>query len=310
MSAFVQSTVHLVVTVVGHIGGAVRTGVTMSAHRTIVLSFVFVSVLGSIYRSVHSPHGMLRRLATRYVAKIDAQQRAMFLPPSGATIAWTQLIAGAVVLALLGVTGAHGLLALLAVIIIGPPVHVEWKVAQRRAQIDEQANGFALALASALKATSSIGDALKGATDVTSKPLQDELATVLRQIRVGSTLEEALLVLSARAQSSALDVVVSALLIGRQTGGDLPRILEGTASSLRDLKRLEKLTDRVTRSAKQSLAVSAAVTAGLAVGLPFLFPGFLDPLRTTAKGQVYAAQMILVYLVALYLGYRFTRKSI
>ena len=145
---------------------------------------------------------------------------------------------------------------------------------------------------------------------MTAKPLADELGIVLRQMRVGSTLEEALLMLSTRVQSTSLDVVVSALLIGRQTGGDLPRILEGTASSLRDLKRLERLTDKVTRSAKQSLAISAVVTAGLAIGLPQLFPGFFDPLRTTLKGQIYVGQMMLVYLVAIYLGYRFTRKSI
>jgi len=90
----------------------------------------------------------------------------------------------------------------------------------------------------------------------------------------------------------------------------LPRILEGTASSLRDLKRLEKLTDKVTRSAKQSLGLSATVTLGIALILPHMMPGFLDPLRTTIKGQIYAVQMALVYLAALYMGYRITRKSI
>jgi tight adherence protein B len=193
---------------------------------------------------------------------------------------------------------------------IYPPLAIHWEVKKRRARIDDQSHGFALALANALKATASIGDAMRGATDVTAAPLKQELQVVLRQVGVGSTMEEALLALSTRVQSTALDVVVSALLIGRQTGGDLPRILEGTAGSLRDLKRLEALTDKVTRSAKQSLAVSAAVTAGIAIMLPRMFPGFLDPLRTTLKGQIYAGQMIAVYLLALYLGYRFTRKSI
>ena len=44
--------------------------------------------------------------------------------------------------------------------------------------------------------------------------------------------------------------------------------------------------------------------------LPRMLPGFLDPLRDTVKGQLYAGQMIIVYLFALYLGYRFTRKNI
>jgi len=186
-----------------------------------------------------------------------------------------------------------------------------WRnLAKRRARIDDQSHGFALALANALKATASIGDAMRGATQVTAAPLKQELETVLRQVGVGSTMEEALLALSARVQSTALDVVVSALLIGRQTGGDLPRILEGTAASLRELKRLEAHTDKVTRSAKQSLGISAAVTAGVALVLPRMFPGFLDPLKDTLKGQIYAGQMIAVYVLALYLGYRFTRKSI
>lgn len=193
---------------------------------------------------------------------------------------------------------------------IAPPIAIRRQITARRAKIDDQSHGFALALANALKATASIGDAMRGATDVTAAPLKQELQTVLRQVGVGSTMEEALLALSTRVQSTALDVVVSALLIGRQTGGDLPRILEGTASSLRDLKRLEGLTDKVTRSAKQSLAVSATVTGGIAIMLPRMFPGFLDPLKNTLKGQIYAGQMLAVYLLAIYLGYRFTRKSI
>jgi integrase len=57
-------------------------------------------------------------------------------------------------------------------------------------------------------------------------------------------------------------------------------------------------------------AYTRAEIENTGAGLPQIFPGFLDPLRTTLKGQVYTAQMIVVFLVALYLGYRFTRKSI
>lgn len=294
---------------VKHLISAVRTGDSQLL-KQVVLAFVFTSIAISVYRSIEHPRGAIRRFAAGYVARIDAQQKAMFQNPSGAKIGWTQL---AIIFALTAVYGVvpEDFLFLIAVgVAIFPPLSIRVELAKRRAKIDDQANGFALALANALKATASIGDAMRGATDVTAAPLKQELQVVLRQVGVGSTMEEALLALSTRVQSTALDVVVSALLIGRQTGGDLPRILEGTAGSLRDLKRLEGLTDKVTRSAKQSLAVSAAVTAGIAIMLPRMFPGFLDPLRNTVKGQIYAGQMIAVYLLALYLGYRFTRKSI
>ncbi|MBX3210465.1 MAG: type II secretion system F family protein [Labilithrix sp.] len=294
---------------VKHLLGAVRNG-DSQVLKCLALAFVFGSVALAVHRSIEHPRGSIRRFAAGYVAKIDAQQRSMFQTPSGTKIGWTQAAIIFALFAIYGVLPEDFLLLVAAGVAIGPPLSIRVEVAKRRAKIDDQAHGFALALANALKATASIGDALRGATDVTAAPLKQELQTVLRQVGVGSTMEEALLALSTRVQSTALDVVVSALLIGRQTGGDLPRILEGTAASLRDLKRLEGLTDKVTRSAKQSLAISAAVTAGIAVMLPRMFPGFLDPLRTTLKGQIYAAQMIGVYLLALYLGYRFTRKSI
>lgn len=278
--------------------------------KQMILAIVFSSIAYGVTRSIHSPKGFLRRFSTGYVAKIDAQQRSMFKPPTGAKIAWTQLAIVFVLVAIYGLIPQGFLLVVAFGIAIVPPISIRWEIMKRREKIDDQAHGFALSLANALKATASIGDAMRGATDVTAAPLKQELQTVLRQVGVGSTMEEALLALSTRVQSTALDVVVSALLIGRQTGGDLPRILEGTAGSLRDLKRLEGLTHKVTRSAKQSLAVSAAVTVGIAIMLPRMFPGFLDPLRDTVKGQIYAGQMIVVFLVALYLGYRFTRTSI
>ena len=292
-----------------HVLTAVRTG-DSQVLKELVLAFVFTSIAIGVYRSIDHPRGAIRRFAAGYVATIDAQQKSMFQNPSGAKIGWMQVAIIFVLFAIYGVLPEDFLFLVAAGVAIVPPVSIRWDVAKRRARIDDQSHGFALALANALKATASIGDAMRGAADVTAAPLKQELQTVLRQVGVGSTMEEALLALSTRVQSTALDVVVSALLIGRQTGGDLPRILEGTAVSLRDLKRLEGLTDKVTRSAKQSLAVSAAVTAGIAIMLPRMFPGFLDPLRTTIKGQIYAGQMIAVYLLALYLGYRFTRKSI
>ena len=288
---------------------AVRNGDSLML-KQLVLGFVFTSISVAVYRSIEHPRGTIRRFAAGYVANIDAQQKSMFQNPTGAKIGWTQVAIIFVLFAIYGVLPEEFLFLVAAGVAIAPPVSIRGEVKKRRAKIDDQAHGFALALANALKATASIGDAMRGAADVTPAPLKQELQTVLRQVGVGSTMEEALLALSTRVQSTALDVVVSALLIGRQTGGDLPRILEGTASSLRDLKRLEGLTDKVTRSAKQSLAVSATVTAGIAIMLPRMFPGFLDPLRTTLKGQIYAGQMIAVYLLALYLGHRFTRKSI
>lgn len=292
-----------------HVAASLRAGDAWVL-KSVTLAFVFGTAFICVYRSIAHPRGVIRRFAAGYVARIDAAQKSMFRNPSGAKMGWTQLGVIFVALVVYGVVPSAVMLVLALFAAVAPPLSIWSDVKKRRARIDDQAHGFCLSLANALKATASIGDAMRGATDVTAAPLKQELQTVMRQVGVGSTMEEALLALSVRVQSPAVDVVVSALLIGRQTGGDLPRILEGTAASLRELKRLEGYTNKVTRSSKQSLFVSASVTAGLAAYLPRMFPGFLEPLKETVKGQVYAAQMVFVFVLALYLGYRFTRKSI
>ena len=138
-------------------------------------------------------------------------------------------------------------------------------------------------LANTLKTTANLGDAVRFSLEVTSKPMHQEIDVALREVRVGSTLEEALLAAASRARSPALDVVVSALLIGQRTGGDLPRILEGTAASLRELKRLEEFTDRVTRSSKQSLAAWAEAARKVAIASSISV--FTGPPRTPGPAR-------------------------
>ena len=274
------------------------------------LVLAWVGVAWFVYVSSTDPRGLARRMATAYAAHLDEQLRSMFMPARGAYVAWLQLCGALALLAIFGLLAIDALAYAAVATLVVPPLLVRRMVAKRRARLDDQVHGFALAFANALKTTASIGDALWVSVSVTAKPLRDELETALKQVRVGSTLDEALLAMAARARSTSLDVVVSALLIGRQTGGDLPRILEGTATSLRELKRLEELTERVTRSAKQSVAVAAAITAGLAIFLPRVVPGFFDPLRDTLKGQLVALQCAAVFFLALFLAYRFTRTSI
>ncbi len=280
------------------------------AYEMAGLTFLWIGIASFVYLAAIDSRGLLRRSVAAYERSLDVQLRSVFSKTSGGTVVWAQL-ATALALATAYAFVQKGAFAWgAAATLIAPPLVVRLRVLRRRRTLDGQVHGFALALANGLKTTASIGDAVWVTVGITTKPLREELDVALKQVRIGSTLDDALLAMSERAQCRALDVVVSALLIGRQTGGDLPRILEGTASSLREMKRLEELTDRVTASSKQSLLISAAITAGLAIVVPQVLPGFFDPLRDTLKGQLIAIQCVVAYVFALYLGYRFTRTDV
>jgi tight adherence protein B len=69
-------------------------------------------------------------------------------------------------------------------------------------------------------------------------------------MRVGNTLDQALMNMSARIQSRQLDTAITSVLVGIQVGGNLPTVLETTASSIRDMRRLEGVVRSKTGEAR------------------------------------------------------------
>src|SRR5262249_7482340 len=146
-----------------------------------------------VYVSATDPRGAARRVGASYAEGLDVQLRAMFLPPRGAYFAWLQLVGAIAMMATYGFVKTEALLYGTVAVSVLAPVIVRSMAKRRRKRLDDQVHGFTLALANALKTTASIGEALWVTLDVTAKPLREELETALKQTRIGSTLEEALL---------------------------------------------------------------------------------------------------------------------
>jgi tight adherence protein B len=108
----------------------------------------------------------------------------------------------------------------------------------------------------------------------------------IKEMKVGSTLDQSLLHMASRVASRPLDSALSAILIGRQVGGNLPRVLETTALTLREMRRLEGIIRTKTAEGKMQLWVIAALPFGLLVGLNQLWPGYFTPLQTTFVGYI------------------------
>ena len=228
--------------------------------------------------------GPVYRYAARYTASLERKLRPMFIFTPGRTIAYGQCAAMFVLLA------AHVLITIefwyvgLFFIAVGPTAYIEYIRRKRVEKLEEQLDNFILALANALKTTPSIGAAFNSVAAVISDPMRQEVDLALKEMKVGSTLEQALLHMAARVGSRQLDSALSAILIGRQVGGNLPKVLETTASTLREMRRLEGVVRTKTAEGKAQLWVIAAMPFALLVGLNSLWPGYFDPLTKSLVG--------------------------
>jgi tight adherence protein B len=238
------------------------------------------------------PDTPLGRLYFRYVSSLDRRMGAMFIASKGAHVFAAQC--GAIVVALLAalLLQSPGALFACPAIAFAPGVVLEHMRKRRVAAIEAKLDGFVTALANALRATPSPGRALAMVQPVTHAPLDREIELVLREMRLGSTLEQALGNMSARVRSFHLDAALSGILIGRQTGGNVPQILDQAAETLREMTRLSGMLRAKTAEGRAQANVLAFLPAAILFAFDAASPGYFRPLTESSAG-------VMVTVVAL-----------
>ena len=238
---------------------------------------------------------LFSRLYYRYVLSLERRMRILFIDTRGSTIVVMQVL-GVFVAIALGLALGEPLLFLLVPAVLVAPGRILERMRQKRVQqIEAKLDGFVVALANALRATPSAGRALAMVQGVAPAPLDRELELVLREIRVGSTLEQALQNMSARVRSFQLDAALSGLLIGRQTGGDVPRILDGAAETLREMARLRGVLRTKTADSRAQANVLAFLPAGLLFAFNMASPVYFRPLTETSSGWAVTAVAVAMW---------------
>ncbi len=247
---------------------------------------IFVAVL----QMASDETGLPYRYWGRYTGVLDRKLRSMFIfNVTGRLIAFGQL---AVIFLLLaaGLTiddipyGADRILILVA--LFAPYAWIEKMRRERVLRIDDQLDNFILALANALKTTPSIGAAFNSVVIVIEDPIKKEVDLAIKEMKVGSTLDQALLHMAARVGSRSLDSALSAILIGRQVGGNLPKVLETTAHTLREMKRLEGVIRTKTADGRMQMWVIALMPVVFIVILSQMFTGYFNPLTQSVTGYI------------------------
>lgn len=271
---------------------AVKTGCVVAAG-------VAASLL--IY-GVASGETIVSRLYGRYVAHLDRAFRALFEPEVGRLIALVQAVAlGAMVISHLVTDLPVAWLQMLA-IALAPTFYLRRKRQKRVARLELQVDGFVVALANSLKTVPSPGAALQATASTLQQPTRQEIEHVLKEMRVGSTLEQALVAMSARVNSRWLDVAFSAVLIGLRVGGNLPVVLERTAATIREMNRLLGVVRTKTGEGRMQLWVLALFPFLIAFGLNSAQDGYFDPLQHSLAGQIAVGIAGILWLSSLLLA--------
>jgi tight adherence protein B len=130
----------------------------------------------------------------------------------------------------------------------------------RRRRIGSRARTMALdqlvdavvALTAALRAGLSLTQAIASARDEAFDPLRPQLERVLARIEMGIPLSTALQEWGERDGTDDVRLIVGVLDLYRQSGGDLPAVLDGLAETLRERRAADRELRALTAQARLS----------------------------------------------------------
>ncbi len=185
-----------------------------------------------------------------------------------------------------GVLGWPLLLMLLVAAFMAevPVFYLRWKAAQRLRVMESQLPEAMDLIGRALRAGHSFPSALSMVGNEAQDPIAGEFKTTFDEIGFGISSEQALNNLAARVPSPDLRYFVMAVIIQRETGGNLSELL-GKLSAL--MRERFKLMGKV-----RVLAAEGRLSAWILTLLPFLVagainvmnPSYLKPLFTEPMG--------------------------
>ena len=135
----------------------------------------------------------------------------------------------------------NALFTLLGVILgwLGPGMYVNWRRSRRLNQFNAQLPDMLNLMVNSLRAGYSTQQAMEAVSRELPPPISTEFRRVTQELQIGIPMEWALENLMRRVPSDDLDLVVTAILIQREVGGNLAEVLETISETIRERVRVQ-----------------------------------------------------------------------
>jgi len=159
-------------------------------------------------------------------------------------------------------------------------------------------------IARALRAGHSLSFGLQMVADEMPDPIGGEFGQAARQIALGLEPRVAIAGIAERIGSTDISFFVTAVLIQRETGGNLAEILAGLANVIRERFKMYGKVRALTAQTRMSANILMAMPFVMVGLLSMVSPGYSKPLFETQSGQL----LMIIAAAMLGVGYLLCRR--
>jgi tight adherence protein B len=220
---------------------------------------------------------------------------------------FVSIAAGAFILAaLLGliIKGSLGMLGLGVLGFVAPWIYLSRRIKRRKKMFVEQLADMAQMMGNSMRAGFSIMQSMELVATEGPQPAGYELERVVTEVKLGLPLDAALDHLIKRQPSEDLELMVVAINVQRQIGGNLSEILAIIAQTIRERVRFQRDLKTLTAQARYSSWIITALPVAVAVIINFMDQPYESFLYTTTLGWI----MLGIAVCMLTLGFFFLHR--
>ncbi|WP_278961900.1 type II secretion system F family protein [Mitsuokella multacida] len=174
------------------------------------------------------------------------------------------------------------------------------RIRRRRKKFTNQLGDMLTMVANALRAGFSFMQAFELIAREMDAPMGREVQLVVNEVNLGNTLESALDNMQRRVASPDFELVVTAVLIQRQVGGDLASILDTISETIAERVRMRREVMTLTAQGRLSGIVLAILPFAMAGILTFIKPDYLKPLLEDELGRIIIGVAIVSELIGIF----------
>ncbi len=183
---------------------------------------------------------------------------------------------------------------------------VKIRIAQRlQAFLYQMADCLTL-IANSLRAGFSFLQTVELISKEMKPPVSSEFARVLRETNLGKPMDQALTEMDQRVGSPDFSLIVTAVLIQQQVGGNLADIIDVIRDTILERIRIRREIHTLTAQGRASGIILALLPVAMGLFMYITSPEYMRPLLTTRIGQMIIAGAVFLEIV----GFLIIRKIV
>ncbi len=212
--------------------------------------------------------------------------------------------------------GLQNPLALAGAALIGlyfPRFYLKRRQGKRLQAFKDQLPDTITLLANSLRAGSSFLQGIELVTREGQPPISEEFERVVREMSLGMALQPALSNLSRRVDSEDLELMVTAINIQSQVGGNLATILDSIAYTIRERIRIQGEIQTLTAMQRYSGYVITLLPVGLAGILFMISPSYISAMLEKPPemfGLPLGIVFFIIGFISMGIGYMLIRRIV